>query len=48
VAHKVVFRDDAVANLTALYDYIADHTSPEIAIGYIRRHCEKRKRRSNP
>jgi toxin ParE1/3/4 len=37
VAHKVVFRDDAVADLTALYDYIADHNSPEIAIGYIRR-----------
>jgi toxin ParE1/3/4 len=37
VAHKVVFRDDAVADLTSLYDYIADHNSPEIAIGYIRR-----------
>jgi toxin ParE1/3/4 len=37
VAHKVVFRDDAVADLTALYDYIANNNSPEIAIGYIRR-----------
>jgi toxin ParE1/3/4 len=37
VVHKVVFRDDAVADLTALYDYIANNNSPEIAIGYIRR-----------
>jgi toxin ParE1/3/4 len=37
VAYKVVFRDDAVADLTALYDYIANHSSPQIAIGYIRR-----------
>jgi toxin ParE1/3/4 len=37
VAHKVVFRDEAVADLTALYDYIAHNNSPEIAIRYIRR-----------
>jgi toxin ParE1/3/4 len=37
VSHKVVFRADAVADLTALYDYIAEQSSPETAIGYIRR-----------
>jgi toxin ParE1/3/4 len=37
VAHKVVFRAAAAADLTALYDYIASHSSPEIAIGYVRR-----------
>jgi toxin ParE1/3/4 len=37
VRHKVVFRDHAVADLKALYDYIASDNSPEIAIGYIRR-----------
>jgi len=37
VAHKVFYRDDAVADLAALYDYIARDNSPEIAIGYIRR-----------
>jgi toxin ParE1/3/4 len=37
VVHKVVFRDAAVADLTALYDYIVENNSPEIAIGYIRR-----------
>jgi toxin ParE1/3/4 len=35
VSHKVVFRADAVADLTALYDYIAEQSSPET--GYIRR-----------
>jgi len=37
VAHEIVFHDDAVADLTALYDYIAENSSPEIAIRYIRR-----------
>ena len=37
MAHKVVFRAAAAADLTALYDYIASHSSPEIAIGYVRR-----------
>jgi toxin ParE1/3/4 len=37
VEYKVVFRDDAVADMTALYDYIANSSGPEIAIGYIRR-----------
>ena len=35
--HKVVFRDEANADLTAIYDYIASQSSPETAIGYIRR-----------
>jgi len=30
-------RAAAAADLTALYDYIASHSSPEIAIGYVRR-----------
>jgi toxin ParE1/3/4 len=37
VAHKVEFRDEALADLAALYDYIASESSPEIAIGYVRR-----------
>ena len=37
MAHKVVFRAAAAADLTALYDYIASDSSPEIAIGYVRR-----------
>ena len=35
--HKVVFRDEANNELIAIYDYIAGESSPEIAIGYIRR-----------
>ncbi|WP_257170029.1 type II toxin-antitoxin system RelE/ParE family toxin [Bradyrhizobium sp. SRS-191] len=37
MARKVVFRDEADADLTALYDYIADRSSPAIAIAYVRR-----------
>ncbi|UFZ01897.1 type II toxin-antitoxin system RelE/ParE family toxin [Bradyrhizobium ontarionense] len=37
MAHKVVFRDEANAELTALYDYIADNSSPAVAIAYVRR-----------
>ncbi|CCD89777.1 conserved protein of unknown function [Bradyrhizobium sp. ORS 285] len=37
MGRKVVFRDEANAELTALYDYIADHSSPAIAIAYVRR-----------
>lgn len=37
MAHKVVFRDRADTNLTSIYDYIADRSSPETAIGYVRR-----------
>ncbi len=37
MAHKVELRDEALADLTALYDYIASESSPEIAIGYVRR-----------
>jgi toxin ParE1/3/4 len=37
VAHKVEFRDEALADLVALYDYIASQNSPEIAIVYVRR-----------
>ena len=37
MAHKVEFRDEALADLVALYDYIARESSPEIAISYIRR-----------
>jgi toxin ParE1/3/4 len=37
VAHKVVFRRRAEARLTELYDYIAEQSSPRIAIEYIRR-----------
>ncbi|MGJ4952619.1 type II toxin-antitoxin system RelE/ParE family toxin [Bradyrhizobium sp. HKCCYLS20291] len=37
MARRVVFRDQANADLTALYDYIADNRSPAIAIAYIRR-----------
>jgi toxin ParE1/3/4 len=37
VARRVVFRDEANAELTTLYDYIASQGSPETAIGYIRR-----------
>ena len=37
MAHKVEFRDEAPADLVALYDYIATERSPEIAIGYVRR-----------
>jgi toxin ParE1/3/4 len=37
VAHKVVFRDEANAELTALYDYIADESGPAVAIAYVRR-----------
>jgi toxin ParE1/3/4 len=36
-ASKVVFSRRADQRLTELYDYIADNSSPEIAIGYIRR-----------
>jgi toxin ParE1/3/4 len=37
VAHKVIFRDEADAELTALYDYIADESGPAVAIAYVRR-----------
>jgi toxin ParE1/3/4 len=37
VAHKVVFRRRAESRLYELYDYIASQSSPEIAIGYVRR-----------
>jgi toxin ParE1/3/4 len=37
VTHKVVFRDEANADLTALYDYIADESGPTVAIAYVRR-----------
>jgi len=37
VAYKVVFRDQANAELTALYDYIAENSSPRVAIAYVRR-----------
>jgi toxin ParE1/3/4 len=37
VVHKVVFRENALADLTTLYDYIASDNSPEVAIRYIRR-----------
>jgi toxin ParE1/3/4 len=37
VAHKVVFRRRAENRLAELYDYIASRSSPETAIGYIRR-----------
>jgi toxin ParE1/3/4 len=37
VAHKVELRDEALADLAALYDYIAHESSSEIAIGYVRR-----------
>lgn len=37
MAHEVVFRDQADTNLTSIYDYIADRSSPETAIGYVRR-----------
>ena len=37
MAHKVVFRDQANAELTALYDYIADNSGPTVAIAYVRR-----------
>jgi toxin ParE1/3/4 len=47
VAHKVFYRDDAVADLAALYDYIARDNSPEIAIGYIRRTQEACQRLAN-
>jgi toxin ParE1/3/4 len=47
VAHKVFYRDDAVADLAALYDYIARDNSPEIAIGYIRRIQEACQRLAN-
>lgn len=36
MAHKVELRDEALADLAALYDYIARESSPEIAIGYVR------------
>jgi toxin ParE1/3/4 len=36
-ASKVVFSRRAEQRLTELYDYIADNSSPVIAIGYIRR-----------
>lgn len=37
----VVFRDDAARDLENLYDYIADQSSPDIAIGYIGRIRER-------
>ncbi|WP_315832266.1 type II toxin-antitoxin system RelE/ParE family toxin [Bradyrhizobium prioriisuperbiae] len=37
MTHKVEYRDEALADLAALYDYIASESSLEIAIGYIRR-----------
>ena len=37
MTHKVVFRRRADARLTELYDYIAEQSSPHIAINYIRR-----------
>ena len=37
MAYEVVFRRRAEARLNELYDYIASHSSPVIAIGYIRR-----------
>jgi toxin ParE1/3/4 len=37
VRHKVVFRDEANADLIALYDYIANESSPTLAIAYVRR-----------
>jgi len=37
VAHKIVFRDEANAELTALYDYIAGESGPNVAIAYVRR-----------
>lgn len=37
MVHKVELRDEALADLAALYDYIARESSPEIAIGYVRR-----------
>lgn len=37
VARKVVFRDEANAELNALYDYIAGEGGPDTAIGYVRR-----------
>lgn len=37
MAHKVIFRRRAEARLNDLYDYISAASSPDIAIGYIRR-----------
>lgn len=37
----VVFRDDAARDLENLYDYIADQSSPDIAIRYIGRIRER-------
>jgi toxin ParE1/3/4 len=36
-ASEVVFSHRAEQRLTELYDYIADHSSPVVAIGYVRR-----------
>ena len=37
MAHKVELRDEALTDLAALYDYISSESSPEVAIGYVRR-----------
>jgi toxin ParE1/3/4 len=37
VNHAVVFTPEAQGDLFGLYDYIADHSSPERAVRYIRR-----------
>jgi toxin ParE1/3/4 len=37
VVRRVVFRDQANAELTTIYDYIASQGNPETAIGYVRR-----------
>jgi toxin ParE1/3/4 len=37
VSHTVVFTPEAKDDLLDLYDYIADHSSPKRALGYILR-----------
>ncbi len=37
MAHRIVFSPEAQADLVELYDYIAEHGSPERALAYVER-----------
>lgn len=37
IPREVILSPEAEANLLALYDWIADHASPDTALGYIQR-----------